>query len=47
VSVATLTKVGLLCKAAGSANLYMAAMTSGTPTYATGDLQIRLGFLQA
>lgn len=47
VSVATKTAIGLLCKASGSANLYVAAMTSGTPTYTTGGLQLRLGFLQA
>lgn len=47
VSVATKTAVGLLCKAAGSANLYVAAMTASAPTYSTGGLQLRLGFLQA
>lgn len=47
VSVATRTAIGLLCKASGSANLYVAAMTSGTPTYTTGGLQLRFGFLQA
>lgn len=46
-SVATIKGIGLLCKAAGSANLYVAAFTSGTPTYTTGGLQLRLGFLQA
>ena len=46
-SVATVRLVGLLCKASGSANLYVAAMTSGTPTYTTGGLQLRLGFQQA
>lgn len=46
-SVATVKGIGLLCKASGSANLYVAAMTSGTPTYTTGGLQLRLGFLQA
>lgn len=47
VSIATVRLISLLCKASGSANLYVAAMTSGTPTYTTGGLQLRLGFLQA
>lgn len=47
VSVATRTAIGLVCEASGSANLYVAAVTSGTPTYTTGGLQLRFGFLQA
>jgi hypothetical protein len=46
-SVATLKAIGLMCKAAsGSSDIYVAAMTSGTPTYTTGGLQLRFGFQQ-
>jgi len=48
VSVATVKAIGLLLEAtAASRDLYVAAMTSGTPTYTTGGLQLRFGFLQA
>ena len=47
VSIVSMGAIGKLMKASGSANLYVAAMTSGTPTYTTGGLQLRFGFLQA
>lgn len=48
VSVATVRSIGLLLEAdPASRNIYLAATTSGTPTYATGDLQLSIGLLQA
>lgn len=47
-SVATVRNIGLPIEAAsGSTDVYVAAFTSGTPTYSTGDLQLRFGLLQA
>lgn len=44
-SVATKTAVGLVLEAASSSrDLYVAAFSTGTPTYATGSLTIRFGF---
>ncbi len=47
VSVATVRNVGLFLQTAiGSKTLYVAAVTTGTPTYgAAGDLVLKLGFL--
>lgn len=47
-SVATLRSIGLLLEAASDArDIYVAAFTSGTPTYTTGGLQLRFGLLQS
>lgn len=47
-SVATIRNIGLLLEAdAASPTIYVAAFTSGTPTYTTGGLQLKLGFLQS
>lgn len=44
-SVATKTAVGLAVKAAsGTRSLWVAAWSTGTPTYLTGCLKIQLGF---
>src|SRR5581483_9146543 len=46
-AVATIENLGLILKANGSANLYAAVLTTGTPTYAsTSDLIFRYAFLQ-
>lgn len=47
-SVATIRGIGLLLEAAAdSRDIYVAAFTSGTPTYTTGGLQLRFGLLQS
>lgn len=44
--MAQLSGLSRIIKAArGSRDLYIAATTSGTPTYATGEIKIKLGFL--
>lgn len=45
--IATKTGVGLAVKpAAGTRNLYLGAITRGTPTYTASGVKLRLGFLQ-
>ena len=46
-AVASLRGLGLELKASGSANLFVAVVTTGTPTYtSTTDLVLKYGFLQ-
>ena len=45
--IATRTGIGLVVKpAAGTRNLYVAAITRGAPTYTAAGVRLRLGFLQ-
>ena len=47
LAVACLRNLGLEMKCSGSANLFVAVVTTGTPTYAsTTDLTFKYGFLQ-
>ena len=44
--IATIVNVGLFLKAAaGSRDLYLAAITRGSPTYTAGGLRVKLGML--
>lgn len=47
IAVATIANLGLLLKASGSANLFVAVVTTGTPDFAsTSDLVFQYGFAQ-
>ena len=47
IGIATLGNLGVLMKASGSANLFAAVVTTGTPQYAsTSDLIFKYGFAQ-
>jgi hypothetical protein len=44
-AVAMLRNLGAIVKPVAGSTLYAAIITTGTPTYAVGDVQIRFGFL--
>jgi ethanolamine utilization microcompartment shell protein EutS len=47
IALATISNIGLLLKASGSANLFAAVVTTGTPQFsATSDLIFQYGFAQ-
>jgi hypothetical protein len=47
IGIASVKAIGLETKASGSANLFVAVVTTGTPTYlTTSDLSFQYGFLQ-
>jgi len=47
IAVATIANIGLLLEASGSANLFVAVVTTGTPQFAsTSDLIFQYGFVQ-
>lgn len=43
-TIVTKTNVGIRIPATGNQTLYVALFTTGTPTYAVGDLTLTLGF---
>lgn len=45
-SVATIRNIGLLLKPTTGTSVWVAAFTSGTPTYTTGGLRLKLGLIQ-